>query len=71
MLKNVNRVFDISIDEPHIVDTHGNEALVDTTNTTFLVKKTGTGVLVANTDMTPPASNDISAIIIDRLNNLL
>ena len=70
MLKNVNRVFDISIDEPHIVDTHGNEALVDTTNTTFLVKKTGTGVLVANTNMTP-ASNDISAIIIDRLNNLL
>ena len=70
LLKNVNRVFDISIDEPHIVDTHGNEALVDTTDTNFLVKKTGTGVLVANTNMTP-ASNDISAIIIDRLNNLL
>lgn len=71
LMENINRAFDISIDEPNIIDIHGNQAEVETTDTTFIVKKTHDGgVLVANTEFTPP-QNDISAIIIDRLNNLL
>lgn len=69
LLRKAHRRFEISLDEPTIFDMNENRANVNyDADVTFTVKKDDDGVLAANLQKT---KNEISAIIIDRLNNLV